>query len=177
MKRLFVVMLLILPLSAGAATYSWTDANGTMHFTDDLGSVPKKYRAKALQKAAGEETPPQASEAPATKSAASEKKTDPSVAVSDNTKISPSTRFGDRTAGEWQAEFRALRGKIKEIEQQQQALIREGGDGKTMLTSPRIAELNSRNKQLNQEYEATRLRINSLVEQANKVGLPQEFGQ
>lgn len=177
MKRLFVVMLLILPLSAGAATYSWTDANGTMHFTDDLGSVPKKYRAKALQKAAGEETPPQASEAPATKSVASEKKTDPSVAASDSTKISPSTRFGDRTAGEWQTEFRALREQLKTIEQQMDELKRQGGDGKTLLTSAMIAEMNARNKQLNQDYAAARVRFNTLVEQANKVGLPQEFGQ
>jgi len=58
-----------------------------------------------------------------------------------------------------------------------ETLKREGGDGKTMLTSSKIAELNARNKQLNQEYEALRLRFNALVEQANKVGLPSEFGQ
>lgn len=46
MKKLLVAMLLLYPLSAVAATYEWTDAAGTVHFTEDLGSVPKKYRKK-----------------------------------------------------------------------------------------------------------------------------------
>jgi hypothetical protein len=193
MKRLFFIMMLLTPLSTWAATYSWTDASGTINFTDDLGAVPAKYRKKALQKAAGEEMVPEA-KPPA---AAAETKTTPpapakpgtpaaapaAVAKPDaptapaDSKVTAATRFGERTAGEWQAEFRNLRGQIKEIEQQVETLKREGGDGKTMLTSSKIAELNARNKQLNQEYEALRLRFNALVEQANKVGLPSEFGQ
>jgi hypothetical protein len=186
MKRLFFILLLLTPLSAGAATYSWTDASGTMNFTDDIGAVPAKYRKKALQKAAGEDliapevkpaagagetkkTAPAATPVPVAKSGA------PVAPV--DVKVTAATRFGERTAGEWQAEFKSLRGQLKSIEQQVETLKREGGDGKTMLTSSKIAELNARNKQLNQEYEAVRMRFNALVEQANKVGLPPEFGQ
>ncbi len=193
MKRLFFILLLLTPLSAGAATYSWTDASGTMNFTDDLGAVPAKYRTKALKQAAGEDTVPEvmppakvaetkaapaAAAKPGTPAAAPAPDTKPGApAAPVESKVTAATRFGDRTAGEWQAEFRDLWGQIKVIQQQQEGLKREGGDGKTMLTSSKIAELNARNKQLNQEYEAVRLRINSLVEQANKVGLPPEFGQ
>ena len=31
--------------------YSWTDANGVVHLTDDPGQVPKKYRNKIQKKA------------------------------------------------------------------------------------------------------------------------------
>jgi len=186
MKRLLLAVLMLLPLSAGAATYSWTDASGTVNFSDDLGSVPPKYRKKVLQQAAGEDVAPAAKPSSAT----TETKTKavsvpvpvpaanpgPSSIPSEST-VTAATRFGERTAGEWQTEFRGLRGQIKAIEQQQEALKKEGGDGKTMLTSSKIAELNARNKQLNQEYETVRLRINALVDQANKLGLPPEFGQ
>lgn len=47
-------MLLLYPLSASAVTYEWTDQNGTVNFTEDLGRVPKKYRKKA-KKLNGEE--------------------------------------------------------------------------------------------------------------------------
>lgn len=46
MKRLLVLLLLLYPLSASAQTYEWTDARGTVNFTEDLGKVPKKYRKK-----------------------------------------------------------------------------------------------------------------------------------
>ena len=91
--------------------------------------------------------------------------------------VTPATRFGDRSAAEWQAEFRGLRQKLTQIEQQQEQLRKDGGDGKTLLTRQKIEEINTRNKQLFDEYEATRLRFNQLVEQANKVGLPPEYGQ
>jgi hypothetical protein len=43
----FVGVALMLAIQAGAETYNWTDDNGTFNFTDDLSSVPRKYRSKA----------------------------------------------------------------------------------------------------------------------------------
>lgn len=180
MKRLFFILMLLTPLTAGAATYSWTDASGTMNFTDDLGTVPANYRKKALQKAAGEnmapEVPPsaEASEtkavtAPVTKSGSSDTPVEP--------KVTAATRFGERAAGEWQALFKELRAELASIEQKRETLKQESGDGKKFLTRQQINDINTRNKQLYDEYEAARVRFNALVEQANKVGLPSEFGQ
>lgn len=180
MKHLvLLILVLLLPVASGAANYSWTDPAGTVHFTDDLGSVPTRYRAKALRQAAGEETIPDAKPA----AVKNESKT-PSASVgavpqagSAQGTATPSTRFGDRTAAEWQQQFQALRAQMKTIEQQMELLKQEGGDGKRMLGREKIAEINARSRQLNQEYEKTRLQHNQLVEQANKVGLPPEFGQ
>ncbi len=187
MKQLILIAtLLLLPCLAEAAAYSWTDPSGTMHFTDDLGSVPKKYRARAVRQAAGEDAMlPAPLPVPAVKTPeAAAPATVPSQPVAQQTTppaaepvVTPATRFGDRTAAEWQTEFRGLRQKLTQIQQQQEQLRNDGGDGKTLLTRQKIDEINTRNKQLYEEYETTRLRFNQLVEQANKVGLPPEYGQ
>ncbi|MCE1226327.1 MAG: DUF4124 domain-containing protein [Geobacteraceae bacterium] len=183
MKHLVLItVLLVLPAVSGAASYSWTDPSGTMHFTDDLGSVPSKYRAKALRQAAGEEA------IPATQSVKVKNEAKPSAAPgapagsvsqtgSAQGAATPSTRFGDRTAAEWQQQFQTLRAQLKTIEQEMEQLKQDGGDGKRMLGREKIAELNARSRHLNQEYEKNRLQLNQLVEQANKVGLPPEYGQ
>jgi len=44
-KALFVLTLLILlALAANAEMYKWVDEKGTVHFTDDISSIPEKYR-------------------------------------------------------------------------------------------------------------------------------------
>ena len=64
MKKLLVVLLLLYPLSASAVTYEWTDAAGTVNFTEDLGNVPKKYRKKVKVLGAEESGTPQVIEEP-----------------------------------------------------------------------------------------------------------------
>ncbi|MDD2501903.1 MAG: hypothetical protein PHN92_13930 [Geobacter sp.] len=179
MKQLVLILsVLLLPVTSGAASYSWTDPAGTMHFTDDLGSVPQKYRAKALRQAASEPaTAPAPSSPQQPAPAASTAKPEPPATAAANGVAGPETRFGDRTAVQWQAEFRGFRAKLKQIEQQQEQLRKDGGDGKKLLSRQQIDKINTRNKQLYEEYETTRLQFNQLVEQANKVGLPPEYGQ
>ena len=46
------VLLLILPSSFSAEIYRWTDAEGRVHFTQDLAQVPVAHRAAAEQGAA-----------------------------------------------------------------------------------------------------------------------------
>ena len=43
-----LLLLLGLPVTAGAELYRWTDADGIPHYTADLGSVPADFRASAL---------------------------------------------------------------------------------------------------------------------------------
>jgi uncharacterized membrane protein required for colicin V production len=54
MKRrsLIVIAALLLFSSAafGQEVYRWVDEQGTVHFTDDLGQVPEKYRDKIQKK-------------------------------------------------------------------------------------------------------------------------------
>lgn len=183
MKQLFamaMLLLALLPLSAEAATYSWTDEGGTVHFTDDPGTVPAKFRKKTKQYDS-EPIPPSLL---LPDQAARDKKPEPATvqpqpAAPPQTAatITKSSKFGERTAEEWQVLFRTHRDQLKIIDQQFEQLKREGGDGKTALTRQKIDELNLRNKQLHEDHEALRLRFNRLVEEANAVGLPPEFAQ
>jgi hypothetical protein len=183
MTRLIMLLLVLtLPLQVSAEIYSWTDAAGTVHFTEDLGRVPKKYRATALRRASGEDltAPAAAPVASLPEGVPAAERTQPEVthgAAAPAPGVTPATRYGSRSAAEWQTEFRALRQKLTQIEQQQEQLQKEGGDGTKALSSQQIADLNLRSKQLHDEFEATRLRFNQLVEQANQAGLPPEFSQ
>jgi len=182
MKRLIVLLLVLLPLPVSAEIYSWTDANGTVHFIEDVGRVPKKYRAKALRQTSGAEMPAPAAAAETSlpKVAPTAERVQPEASqgtAAPAAGVTPATRFGSRSAAEWQAEFRSLRQKLAQIEQQQEQLRNDGGDGRKALSRQQVEEINARNKHLYGEYEATRLRFNQLVEQANQVGLPPEFSQ
>ena len=46
MKKLFFALLLLTTV-ARAETYSWTDREGTVHFTDSPGKIPAAYRSSA----------------------------------------------------------------------------------------------------------------------------------
>ncbi len=176
---LLLVALFVVPLPASAATYSWTDPSGNMHFTDDIGSVPAKYRAKAIKKAAMEE---RESSSPAPDKTVPNQDTTESLKTNSTKETatppqsdSGETRFGDRTANEWQQLLRSKRAELTLLEQKFEELKQETGNGKKMLTTQQINDINLRSKSLNIEYEAARLAYNELVDQASKAGLPSRF--
>jgi len=45
-------------LAFGQEVYRWLDDKGTVHFTDDLGQVPEKYRGQLQRERPPEEPPP-----------------------------------------------------------------------------------------------------------------------
>jgi len=47
---LFLAVLLVLgrPATVGAQIYRWVDDNGVPHFADGIGSIPDRYRARAV---------------------------------------------------------------------------------------------------------------------------------
>jgi hypothetical protein len=62
MKRMGLIILMGLTflsfsLTFGQEVYRWVDEQGTVHFTDDLGQVPEKYRDKVQKKEPPKEPP------------------------------------------------------------------------------------------------------------------------
>ena len=57
---LFILVgMIILPLVAGGQeVYRWVDEKGTVHFTDNLGQVPEKYREKIQKEKSPKESAP-----------------------------------------------------------------------------------------------------------------------
>lgn len=176
---ILLALLLLLPLTGQAATYSWTDRDGTMHFTDDIGAVPRKYRAKALRQQAAEEggsmdstaadAPP---EAKSNQSAAAPAPAAPPNGATPATKDS----FGGKSGAEWQQQFRALKAELDKVEKEREEQRKQVDEAsKRAISVQQANELNQRTKQVNDAYEGVRQRYNQLVEQANKAGLPPEF--
>jgi clan AA aspartic protease (TIGR02281 family) len=61
---LFIMMAVLVPSSHGEM-YKWVDEKGTVHFTDDLSSIPEKYRQDAETRKPSKEGPvPQTPEKP-----------------------------------------------------------------------------------------------------------------
>jgi clan AA aspartic protease (TIGR02281 family) len=52
---IFVILAVLVPSSYGE-TYRWVDEKGTVHFTDDLSSIPEKYRPHAETRKPPKET-------------------------------------------------------------------------------------------------------------------------
>jgi hypothetical protein len=62
MKRrgllILIGLILCSVISAGQEVYRWVDEKGTVHFTDDLGQVPEKYREKIQKQISPKEPAP-----------------------------------------------------------------------------------------------------------------------
>jgi clan AA aspartic protease (TIGR02281 family) len=60
-----IIVLAVLAASSYGEMYKWMDEKGTVHFTDDLSSIPEKYREDAETRKPPKETPtPKSQEMP-----------------------------------------------------------------------------------------------------------------
>jgi clan AA aspartic protease (TIGR02281 family) len=61
MNKTFLILtiLMALALPASAEMYKWVDEKGTVHFTDDISSIPEKYREGAEERETSKGTPEQ----------------------------------------------------------------------------------------------------------------------
>lgn len=183
MTRLIVLLLVLtLPLTAVAEIYSWTDASGTVHFTEDLSQVPKPYRKKltvrddSLQPVATESV----ASAPAVKQQASKPATaaaGAAAAPGPAVEKTVDNLYGGKSAAAWQAEFKEKRAALQTVDDQIKQLQADMQMTKNVTSADKIAELNARRAALSRQYEAAAASLNQLVEQANQAGLPPAFAR
>lgn len=55
---LAIIGLTLFSIAFGQEVYRWVDEKGTVHFTDDLGQVPEKYREKIQKEKSPKESTP-----------------------------------------------------------------------------------------------------------------------
>jgi uncharacterized protein YukE len=127
-----VLFLLALAAPAAAEFWQWTDDGGTVNFTEDPGSIPKKHRKKAIRVGDADESPVPAAAEPAFRNEAEKKETSPAgkaVAPSDSakgdaTQSAPAGKgqgpkkeatFGGKSAAAWQAEFSTMNQEINGV--------------------------------------------------------------
>ena len=95
-------MLAVVITTAYAATYTWTDEQGTAHFSEDLGSVPAKLRSKV--RTLEESEPSSSSEASPVKAVNDEQQRVPREADG-KTENAADEVYGDKSYAQWQKEF------------------------------------------------------------------------
>lgn len=111
MKRIFVVLLFLWGFAtpeAQAAFYTWVDAQGVTHFTDNPEHIPAKYRSRAKELDIADEPA-------ATKGAPAARPVMRPLQPAPASGGQPSS-YGGKPAGWWRDSFAMLRGELKALE-------------------------------------------------------------
>lgn len=165
MKKLLLVVLLVYPMTALAATYQWTDERGTVNFAEDLGKVPKKYRKKArlLDDAGG--GVPQVTETTTEL---------PKAKGDDEPKAKKS--FGGKDESAWRREFAGANYNIRQSESEIAALKGRLSDTSKMSRVEYLSIQNSI-KNMESRLQQQKQALDSLREAADRAGVPAESRQ
>lgn len=176
-QKLFVCIVMLVGMVAATAcaeTYTWEDSSGTIHFTEDISRVPKKYRKNVRVRgdmgAAVAEEPlvEQSTEAAAPGDAAPPAK-EPAAASEKKEEL-----YGGKPGKSWKMEFDTLRAEISATDDQVAELDSRLGDTSNMS---RIEYLTIRNTIKNLKFRRGELenKIKALNEQASKAGVPGQY--
>jgi hypothetical protein len=159
----FAFILAVSFSSASAETYTWTDEQGTMHFTEDLGTVPEKIR-KTLRKeemnSAPEEEPP--SQVPSAKAPEATLQATPGGDGDNGIYDGKTSEQWQKELAEREAAMEAVRSRIVEIADQRKspAVKRSEQD-----------KLFAEQKSLQAQFNDMKAQYFQLVESARKAGL------
>jgi hypothetical protein len=167
MKRLLVVMLLLFPLTAMAETYQWTDEHGTVHFAEDLGKVPKKFRKKA--RVIREETG-----TPQTMELGEEKPGEKPKAAEDTQQ--KKKVYAGKDENTWRREFGSARRELQFAETQLSELQGRLNDTSRMSRSEYM-QIQNTIKQQEIHVQGMRRNLEHLEESADRAGVPRDLRQ
>ncbi len=171
---IIVAILVLLAVPVGAETYTWEDSQGTVSFTEDLGSIPQKYRKKAKVLGAEEDVAP---------SAPVQMNEEPKTGQRDRGKgetieqASPAEKkksYGSKSGDTWRREFAQNRADIKASEDQLDELQGRLKDTSNMSRSEyRSIQLDV--KSVESRLQRLRGKRDALTDEANRAGVPAEF--
>ncbi len=157
-----------------AETYTWTDQSGTVHFTEDYSSVPKKYRKKVGRRGDVGATAPEQNSAGEGSDGQAGKQTEPAAAKADNKSDAGAAEgvYGGKPLDEWRREFsdreallRGMDKRIKEIE----ATVKKPA---SYISREQIQALSQEHQEAVQKYNDALAQYNQLLDTAKKAGVP-----
>ncbi|HIJ81368.1 MAG TPA: DUF4124 domain-containing protein [Desulfuromonadales bacterium] len=171
MRHIIVLItLLLIPMLAGAETYSWVDEAGSYNFTDDYSKIPKKFRNKVNRH--GDATPdPSPPPAPAVQKTSLPDKQPASVAT---TPQDDKQLYAGKSYSAWRTEKEKKEDELKVIDQQlvqiQNQLAQTKGISREQIESLKLQYRDTRNR-YDHEYKS----YTELVETIRKAGLTVEM--
>ena len=168
-SAIIVVILVMFAAPALAVTYEWTDNQGTVNFTEDLGSIPKEFRKKA--KVVGEEEAAPAAVEEGSEGAPEVKGKEAAPEPSAGEKKELNKTYGGRSPESWRAEFADLHARIKAEEDQLSDLNERIKDTSHMSRGEYISiQLGIKSSEA--RLKRLRERLDALTSEANRAGLP-----
>lgn len=164
-KCLLLLVLLVVSLQhVHADTYVWTDEQGTMNFTDEIGAVPKKFR-KNVRKLGEDEPSPGlkgSSAATAAKSTDEAPQATPGVGKGGGSYAGKSYDQWKKDLEEREVAMTALRKRMDEIADQLK---------NTSMRKNEMEKLVAEHKSLLAQFTEMKGQYNQQVESARKAGL------
>lgn len=161
---LAIIQLWSLPVMA--ETYTWTDKNGTVNFSDDYSSVPKQYRKKVRRLGDMDASPASTDTGKSSGSATAS----PGAAGTNPV----DGLYGGKKAEVWQQEFKAREAEYKQLENQLaqlESLIKNP----VGISQERMWKLPQEFRETQKQYNEALRAYNDLNDAANKAQLPVEF--
>ncbi len=172
MKMLLLIAVAVLSAAPVLAdTYSWTDASGTMNFTEDYSQIPKQYRKKIEIRRNGESTTGVSDPSGVTKESVKPASVVPGKELEAPKAKTPES-YGGKSMDQWQQELKiaekeskALYAKVKELE----TLVNNPGENPEGLTKRALI---ARYNNAVMEYNLANDRFNEMLLAARKAGVP-----
>jgi len=170
---IIVAILVLLAVQVEAVTYMWEDNQGTVSFTEDLGSIPQKYRKKA--KIVGEEdVAPSATEQMKEEPKPGLKEKGKGEAIDQAAPAVQKKTYGSKSGDTWKREFAQNSADIKASEDQLDELQGRLKDTSTMSRDEyRSIQLGV--KSVESRLQRLKAKRDAMIEEANRAGVPAEF--
>jgi hypothetical protein len=170
---IIVAILVLLAVQVEAVTYMWEDNQGTVSFTEDLGSIPQKYRKKA--KIVGEEdVAPSAAEQTKEEIKAGQKDKGKGETIEQAVPAVQKKTYGSKSGDTWRREFAQNRADIKASEDQLDELQGRLKDTSKMSRGEYLS-IKLDVKSVESRLQRLKAKRDALTEEANKTGVPAEF--
>ncbi len=169
------LVLVVMPVWVFAETFTWVDSQGTMHFSDDLSSVPKQYRKKVRRLQDEDVTPeaepaPAGDGAPATSPAASA--TAPAPAKKEPQQGKKEALYGGKTADAWRQDIVYARTELTSARNQLADTKARLNDTSKMSRSEYLG-INQQIKSFEASIKGMEERCQALLSSAGRAGVPE----
>jgi hypothetical protein len=159
---LLAIMAVVSSSPVSAETYSWTDDQGTVHFTEDPGKVPAKYRGKPPAQEEAEPPLPQAD--PAGKATNGGQLIAPGAG-----EVPANGLYAGKSYDQWQQELVAQETAMTAVRDQINELVMQlRSYGSDWYVQEKLVK---EYKGLLEKFKGMKADYNQLVESARKAGL------
>jgi hypothetical protein len=171
---IIVAILVLLAVPVGAVTYMWEDSQGTVSFTEDLGSIPQKYRKKAKILGAEEEVAPPAPVQMKEELKPGQRDKGKGETIEQAAPAEKKKTYGGKTGDTWRMEFAQNRRDIKAAEDQLDELQGRMKDTSKMSRGEYLS-IQLEVKSVESRLQRLKSKRDALTEEARRAGVPAEF--